>query len=354
MSAIDDESPPEDFLERYLEKLEEWGRDIKTVDNYELAFGHFEEFLEERSEELEKDLSVENVTRKDANAFMDYLLEQDFARSTGKTYLGKVFQMYQYWNGQGFVEVNPFQEPLRRRKNQFSISNNKHRREISMQEMAEFVRSIEHPLEHVLVMTLSKTGKRVSEISNLDMRDVHIDHPRVKQQFPELRPEIENRPDTLYFADKHEMVAGKVTNGEERNYGNKSVNATIYPIEPELKQALIQYIAIRPPSSSPAKPLFVASTNAKDSTEERLSSSAIEHRIKRLVQPRGWHKKGASDNVTPHYFRSWWGTYFEDAVEDRGLVKYLRGDRGDITDEYRQNWGSMTRDKYLNNIFKFY
>lgn len=251
-------------------------------------------------------------------------------------------------------EVNPMALALETEK--FGNNTSGMRREISVEEMAEYLTTIDHLLDHTLTLTLAKTGGRAAEVSNLDARDLYIDHAGIQRDYPRHRTILNGRPDSLYIAPADEMREGKVVNGEERTASNKRKRGTIIPIDDELKQALTHLLTIRTRSESPAAPVFtipIGRGNAE--LGGRLTPEALGHRVKRNTEEYGWWHEGAGveTNVTPHYFRHFFTIHMGERTKDDAFVKFLRGDvGGDIIGTYTHAWGDKVETTYRENIYK--
>jgi len=217
--------------------------------------------------------------------------------------------------------------------------------------MREFVAGIRHPLHRALVVALLKTGMRVGELCNLDLRDLAIDDEEVRETFAlGTRPASPDRPNSLY-------VTPDATVGEElkrggRTASNKRKRATVIPIDDELMGTLKRWLAVRPDGPSSADPLFVGTA---EGWGERLDPQAVRHVVERYAREAGWYRTGggAAENVTPHYFRHFFTTHLRDRTGDRGVVKYLRGDvADDVIDTYTHNWGDQVRETYEANVYQ--
>ncbi|PSQ34016.1 hypothetical protein BRD11_04495, partial [Halobacteriales archaeon SW_12_69_24] len=209
-----------------------------------------------------------------------------------------------------------------------SIDADPARREIAVEEMRSFLASFGHPLQRAVVGTLLKTGMRVGECCNLDLRDLHLDDRDVQAAYPATRRgALDGRPDSVFVPAAPER--GVVYNGEERTASNKRQRDTVIPVDSELKRLLKAWLAIRPDTESSA--LF--RSTAEWGT--RTTPSMVRTFVTGHAREFGWHRPGgdASENVTPHYFRHFFTTHLRDRTGDRGIVKYLRGDvASDIID----------------------
>jgi integrase len=215
--------------------------------------------------------------------------------------------------------------------------------------MRAFVADISHPLERAVVVTLLKTGMRVGELCNLDVRDLNLEDQGPRPPVP-VRAALDGRPNSLYVAAS--PARGTVVNGEERTASNKRKRDTTVPVDDELAAVLRRWLAIRPDSQSDAEPLFLSTSG---SWGQRLTPDMVHHAVENHARERGWYRDGggAEENVTPHYFRHFFTTHLRDRTGDRGVVKYLRGDVAqDVIDTYTHEWGNRIRAVYESNIYR--
>jgi len=325
----------------FLEDMGFHGKSERTRGAYERVLRSFETFLEQRG------ASAADAGRRDCLAWVSSL-RGDLADSTVATYASYVHRFYAYMSQVGELDENPMSLVVEEMDE--SIDTDPARREIDVPRMRAFVSEIDHPLERALVVTLLKTGVRVGELCNLDLRDVAIDAPELDGAY-ELggRAHLDGRTDTL-FVDP-EMSRGETVNGEERTASNKRKRVTLIPIDGELKHVLVRWLAIRPDTRSPADPLFVSTG---DAWGERVTPEMVRAVVTDHATDAGWYEPGAgaTENVTPHYFRHFFTTHLRDRTGDRGIVKYLRGDvADDIIDTYTHNWGDQVREVYTESIY---
>jgi integrase len=229
-----------------------------------------------------------------------------------------------------------------------SIDADPARREISVPQMRSFLGSVGHPLERGLIGTLLKTGMRVGECCNLDLRDVYLQDSEVREAYPvEPRGALDGRPDSIFVSS--DPARGEVHNGEERTASNKRKRGTVIPVDEELKWLLKAWLAVRPDTDSPA---LVCSTSEWG---KRATPSMVRSTVAERAGQQGWYREGggAAENVTPHYFRHFFTTHLRDRTGDRGVVKYLRGDvASDVIDTYTHSWGDRVREVYEENIYR--
>jgi site-specific recombinase XerD len=330
-------------IEYFLEDLTYHGKSDRTLDAYERVLRRFERFLEH-----ERGVSDPRAAdRRDCLAWV-HELRTDASQSTIATYASYLHRFYAYMTQVGEFEANPM--ALVMEELDESIDKDPARRDISIGRMRTFVAGITHPLERAVVVTLLKTGMRVGELCNLDLRDINLADADVDDAYQiEPRVQLEDRPNTLYVAA--DVDRGAVVNGEERSASNKRQRDTLVPVDAELHREIKRYLAIRPDAVSLSEPLFLSN---KDQWGHRLKTEWARSIVTEHARRAGWYRDGggAAENVTPHYFRHFFTTHLRDRTGDRGIVKYLRGDVAeDVIDTYTHNWGDRVREIYEANIY---
>ncbi|WP_247000514.1 tyrosine-type recombinase/integrase [Halosolutus gelatinilyticus] len=329
-------------VEYFLQDIEHHGRNERTAAAYERVLTDYEAFLEERFDEAPAEASY-----RDCMAYI-HELRSTHSESTVATYASYLNRFYGYLERVGHADENPMTVVLEEMTE--SIEANPTRRDITLPEMRSFVAGIRHPLHHALVVTLLKTGIRAGELCNLDLIDLNLDH---EAQTRQPRAHIAGRPDSLFVSSEH--TYGRESGGERRQASNKRKRETVIPIDDELKDALVRWLAIRPDrppkSGRSADPLFLGTA---DRWGRRLTPNIVHHTVEMYARDAGWYRTGggASENVTPHYFRHFFTTHLRDRTGDRGIVQYLRGDvASDVIDTYTHNWGDRVRETYLEHIY---
>ncbi|GAB3026147.1 tyrosine-type recombinase/integrase [Natronobiforma cellulositropha] len=331
-----------DPIEYFLDDQRYHGKSERTVEAYERVLRRFERFVESAAEGA---VTPATADRRQCMAWV-HSLRATLEDSTVATYASYVHRFYDYMTQVGVLESNPMVLVLAEMPE--SIDTNPTRRELSVAQMRGFVGSITHPLERALVVTLLKTGMRVGECCNLDLRDLNVAADGLSLEWTP-RVEIDARPASLYVDD--EPARGAVVNGEQRTASNKRKRSTVVPVDSELEGVLREWLAIRPDPVSPAEPLFL---DTGESWGQRVTPADVRYVVERHARAHGWYRTGggASENVTPHYFRHFFTTHLRDRTGDRGVVKYLRGDvASDVIDTYTHNWGDQVRSVYERNIY---
>ncbi|MFB6299317.1 MAG: tyrosine-type recombinase/integrase [Halobacteriales archaeon] len=337
-----DEPTIEDPIGYFLQDLTYHGKTERTQTAYERVLRDFESFLD-----TTLDSSVETASQRECMAYV-HSLRETHAESTVATYASYLHRFYAYLTEAGVFTENPM--ALVTSEMDESIDTDPARREIDVPAMRQFVAGMAHPLDRALIITLLKTGMRVGELCNLDLRDLYLDDEEVTNAYPVApRGQLNGRPDSIYVAS--EPSRGQEYNGETRIASNKRKRPTVIPVDAELKAALKGYLAIRPTARSAAEPVFCST---RSNWGERLTPRIIRRIVTNHAAAVGWYESGgnAEENVTPHYFRHFFTTHLRDRTGDRGIVKYLRGDVAeDIIDTYTHNWGDRVRERYEAAIY---
>jgi len=346
MSSLDPDADAGDIDEPvayFLQDLTYHGRSDRTREAYRRVLDRFEAFLAAEFDGID----VTTAGHRECLAWV-HTLREGSAESTVATYASYLHRFYDYMAQVGLLEENPM--ALVMTEMEEGIDADPSRRDVSIPGMRRFVRGITHPLDRAVVLTLLKTGMRVGELCNLDLRDLALPDPGIRSAYDAgTRGQLDGHDRTL-FVDA-DVLRGQVVNGEERDASNKRKRSTLVPIDDELAGVLRRWLAVRPDTPSASSPLF-AST--RDAWGKRLTPEMVRSIVESHARERGWYRTGggAAENVTPHYFRHFFTTHLRDRTGDRGVVKYLRGDVAeDIIDTYTHNWGDRVREVYEANVY---
>ena len=341
-SDIDD---GEDLVAYFLQDMEYHGRSERTCNWYARVLRQFEQFTFSNGKQID---SLREVSSRHCLMWL-HTLREKHSPGTIATYASCINRFYSYMMSVDMMSSNPMSIVMEEMDE--SIEADPERRDIPLEQMRSFVADISHPLDRALVLTLLKTGMRVGELANLDLRDVNLATDYLENDtLPTCRPQITGKEDSLYIAN--DISRGERINGERRTASNKRRRSTIVPIDDELGTALEYWLAIRPDPISDADPLFL---NISDEWGSRITPSIVRSRVKNHATEMDWYAEGgdATQNVTPHYFRHFFTTHLRDRTGDRGIVKYLRGDvADDVLDTYTHNWGDRVRETYEAHIYR--
>ncbi|NIC00668.1 tyrosine-type recombinase/integrase [Halobacterium sp. R2-5] len=332
----------DDPIATFIDEIELYGRSATTISDYETTLGQFRRHLEDRG------VTVAEATRQDCLRWIQSLRDSGYADGSIRTKAVHVNRFYGYMVQAGAFDENPMMVVMEEMSERGDSAPT--RRRVSVPEMQAFIDDIRNPLHRAIVLTLAKTGIRVGELCNLDLRDVHLDHPASTEYYGvQPRAAVRDRSNTLFVAS--DIDVGDVVNGGERTEGNKRHRDTRIPVDEELQRALVEWLAVRPDVPGDGEPLFV---NISTAYGERLTSGMVRSYVTALARERGWYTTGAGveENVTPHYFRHFFTTQMRRRTGEGYLVKYLRGDVGDVMDRYTHNWEELVREPYLEHSFR--
>ncbi|MFC7212650.1 tyrosine-type recombinase/integrase [Saliphagus sp. GCM10025334] len=329
-----------DPIATFIEEMELYGRSETTVNDYETTLRQFDDHLGQET--------LDNADRLDCLRWIQGLRDDGYAPGSIRTKAVHLNRFYGYMAQVGTFDANPMVVVMEEMSEKGDSSPT--RRHVTVEQMSEFVDGIKHPLRRALVTLLVKTGMRAGEACNLDLRDVHLDHAAIREhRSTPVRAAIRDHPDTLFVSST--IGVGSVVNDEKRVDGNKRHRDTRIPIDEELRDALVRWLAVRPDPISDADPLFVSLSRDYG---ERLTSDAVRAHVRSVAEGWGWYAEGAGpeENVTPHYFRHFFTTEMRNRLGDAYVVKYVRGDVGDVMDRYTHNWEELVEAPYRNNIFR--
>ncbi|MCU4976019.1 site-specific integrase [Halobacteria archaeon AArc-m2/3/4] len=346
-NAIRSREDGESYVDYYLDfQLHEGS----TEDGYYTAWGHLEDFVEREG------LTVEEVGLKEAIEFCEYLKARDIGEVTAEMYVLKLSNLVTWLIEKGEADHNPYASALA--KGPFEYDKESTQRRVPIDELKKAIQDTGHPFTLTLVVLLLKTGIRIAEATNLDYRDVHLDHP-IAETMDEPREEIGDKPDSIYIDSS--ISAEQTHNGEKRMDGNKPNSYRAIPIDEELKRVLVWYIALTPPSPSKANPLL-RQTNGF--IGKRYSTEVARNKFNEWSANNDWHAgEQKSTNVSPHWCRHWFSTTLRQRIpseevligEVKDYVGALRGDTDSRTvDTYTHDWSEKEwiREAYLNNVPK--
>jgi len=312
----------DDFVREFLEELEIKGRSSTTIHNYELILRQFEQYLKRNK------IHVGKVTDRDVFLWKKELEGRGLSDSTLEMYLTSLASLY------NFLIKSPLYphvyNPASKVRGGIRLNSDGRttRRDITVKEMADFVRFIKHPRDRAMVVLLLKTGIRRTELANLKVQHIALDD-NLRGKHSTLKP-------MSIFVDS-------------KTPGSKRKRDTVIPIDDECVRALSTWMAIRPGVKSDA--LFVQLNYGDDICGERVT-----RRVRKWAREYGWWDPDAdlTTNVTPHYFRHFFTSHMRKRGMDVPLLAYLRGDTGkSVMDIYTHYSRDDIREQYDRCIYKF-
>lgn len=299
------------------------------------------------------DLEVEDV--KD---WYQFLSEDGVKETTIKTYASNVVRILDDLRSENYISGThtPFVDA------KDSTDWNKSRKEFLEVPFDEFISSINRiksPIRLVVIALFAKTGIRLSELTNLDERDVVLEHP-ISSALDDPRYELQEISNAIYIDSSIKKY--KKHNGVVRRYPNKHSSTRTIPIDDELVELLGWYLSMRTIPESPAKPIFVAESSSGNKTNEeyvehdnrpiigvgtRRSPAAIRDEIYAFAKKNGYYRKGKRRGMYPHWFRHFFVTQMrantnQDEIPIGTVKQFAKGLRGDsdadTIDTYTHKW----------------
>jgi len=285
------EHPIEQFLKTKRKELTPG-----DVDKKEHVIRRFEQYLlKEIAPGVDANISgVRDAIEEDVQSFCSNDLEPDtnLTDSTIRTQLEALNQFYRVLNRKNAFAGNPVTIPLEKFRKTHDLDVD--RPHIPFSRMQRFVNWLSRPFSRAFWLCGLKHGTRFSEVINIDLRCLHLDHPvfwtLIENHDVRLDPRIRNKPDTLLiyegFNEGDEIpnkdTPGPETEGEIRDAakGNKRKEdgGSILPVDSELKTALIEWLLVRPPTYGlTVNPLFVI--GGSYNTAHRPSGTTINTRL---------------------------------------------------------------------------
>lgn len=343
---IRDREEGESYVEYFLDHVD---LQEQTESTYRVSWNRLAEFAER------KEYPIEKIGEERAREFCDELKQDDdLKEKIAERYVNRISLVVDWLIENGKADYNPYSPFLpsaRTRSNgyfDYDTESSTEKLEVPLNELRDAIQSISRPELLVYVVLLVKTGIRMSEALNIDYEDIHLDHP-IADRMPQPRREILNKPDTLYIDSS--INQGEEYRGEKRERGNKPDSSRAIPIDQELKDTLVWWIAMTTPSSSGTNPLFTVTSNRHG---ERLHSSTLRDLLREWAVEHEFHGENmAHFGVSAHWFRHWLSTILRSRISEdeviMGSVKdYVAGLRGDSDNStiatYTQEWDQIKKD----------
>ncbi len=315
-----------DFISYFIEDMEAYGKSSSTLYEYERVLRDFDDFT---------DTHHARASRRDCMGYISDLRSRGLSASTVSTYASYLHRFYSY-----LVKADEFphsNNPMALVTEEMSegIDKNPQRRELSVTDVTEFLKTVNHPRDRCILVTLFKTGMRAGELSNLKLEDISL---------------TTDLDDEFGLGGNARLSRNSLLVVSDRD-GNKRLRDTLIPIDDELRKELVRWLRVRPETDSDA--VFVSLSRASETGS--LSPEAVSSLMRKYTQPYGWWEEGRSleENVTPHYCRHFFTTHLREASGDDALIKYLRGDvGGDVIETYTHQWGDNVRESYEKYIYR--
>jgi len=247
-----------------------------------------------------------------------------------KSKLFRVNAAYEWMQEHGQIpaptDLNPFQKWLKRGVLE-TDSERKYPR-VSLEELREKVRGITNIRERAITVTQLKLGCRSTELANIRLSEITIEHDELREHYTEMgtHPEVKPYENVVYIPSDRD--------------GNKREVDTILPLDEETRQAIVDWLLICP-------------DNGKDSVffsdkGKQLNRSDIYHFWKKYWWPEyEYDEDDYYDSITPHWCRHHFTTWWSNQGVPETKRRYMRGDR---TNEYNEQRSAM--DNYVHEYFE--
>lgn len=327
---------PNESIDEFYIRLRGDEIDDETAHNVRISFGALNEYLDE------KGIQLTQMKKEDVLDWCKWLITHRGVRqSTANNYLNNVTRPIIKLKKDNYIggKDSPFEDA--RNTKPFDFESGAVWPEISYDRFTSAVVDIRDPRTFTATLTMCKTGLRISELCNIDERDVALEHP-ISDILTDPRREIANRSNVLYVDSS--INSGEEHNGETREKSNKSMSTRKIPIDKELVDTLAWYLALRPRRKATGQPIFVSYTDPT----ERVGPDIIREKITQFAEDHGFNDRLS---ISPHFFRHWYVTQMRNNLSmiepdklpgtPKRIVKGLRGDSDDDTiDIYTHDWSA--------------
>jgi len=221
---------------------------------------------------------------------------------------------YEFLIAEELIEYNPILQFRKYYLRKYKKDNDSEiRKLISVEEASKLVNSVLDTRDRCILVLLFKTGMRIGELRQLDVKDIDIDKGTIH-----LKQTAKRTNRLLYLDDEAISVLSRWLATRKNRLG----------------------------SDSPA--LFISKRGT------RMKNRSIELITMKHAERIGLHDPNSSkleDRFTPHCCRHWFVTHLLRAGMSRDFVKELRGDtRGEAIDIYNHIDPKELRESYLAHI----
>jgi integrase/recombinase XerD len=302
------------------------------------------------------DRHVACPSTKHAGMFIDQLIAEDLSQNYTKRILRVISNMFDYWakhpnmpHGTGAAEgYNPIDAAVMFKEENINDICDKKKSvpRITIEELGHRLRGVKNLLHRSVITTQFKYGLRASQICNLQLSEVKINHEELNELYPALGTHQRIRDlddDVIYFASRDETP------------GVKSARPTVMPMDRETRRLLVKYLRQRPPVDLPW--LFI-----NNATGNQLRTEYINESMWKPVFHPEYSETEEFRPVTSHYGRHRFTTYWKKEIDiNRELLKYMRGDKqseqnesnSDALDMYVHTYYEDIKDRFLSDIYTF-
>ncbi|MFP4188903.1 MAG: tyrosine-type recombinase/integrase, partial [Halobacteriales archaeon] len=152
-----------DYIEEFAADMRAYGKSPSTVYEYERVLRDFDDFL---------DGGHADATRRDCMRYVAHLRDTELSGSSIATYASYVHRFYAYLVKAAEYPHDSNPMALVTDEMDESVDKNPRRRELTVDDVTDFIRTVNHPRDRCMLVLLFKTGLRAGELANLDLRHV--------------------------------------------------------------------------------------------------------------------------------------------------------------------------------------
>jgi integrase/recombinase XerD len=207
-----------------------------TISNYTTPIGQWKAFIKRH------DRHPACPSERHVREFITYLRkERDNSDSTIKPKIRHLNSIFEYWQSDAAFPhddgFNPFAKELK--KGYLSPENAKEPPRVSVPELREKLQGVNHWRDRTVIVTQLKLGLRASELCNIKLSEINIQHQELQDHYDEIgtHRRVRDRPNSVYIPPDREL--------------NKSSVPRVLPLDDELRLLLIEYLLVRPDNGKP-------------------------------------------------------------------------------------------------------
>lgn len=239
---------------------------------------------------------------------------------------------YKWWQAKRQFDIpaeyNPFQVVMQEGDLENSSQMERNYQRVSLDEVRSKVKEVTNIRERALMVAALKLGARSTELANINLREINIEHPGVNEHYPELgtHPKNEEYSNSVFIPSERE--------------GNKREVDTILPLDEETRQVIVDWLLIRPDNGKDA--LFFTDKG------KRPAHNDIAYFWRNYWWPEyEYDEEDEFDSITPHWARHFFTTWWSNEGIPRDQSKYMRGDK---TNEYNEKRSAI--DNYVHEHYE--
>lgn len=336
----------ETLIEYYI-SVREKQIESNTKISVESAWKELKQFIDSSDAWMIDITDNEDIENIEANTVIDWIEHQrNYNKDSSiSTQVNALSGMVNWLNDRSVASGNPF--AVARGNIEFDIEPTS-KVEIKDDDLRVAILDINNPLTLTIVVVLLKTGLRIAELTNLDERDVNLDHP-ISERLEANRPELIGKPNTVYV-DSSISDTDIANDDNDRMDSSKPASTRIVPLDDDVIDVLGWYLSLRPAPDSDLNPIFVNEKGGGAKACTRISVTTAREKFNEWADANNWYDANNTGSVKPHWCRHWFTTTIRtnidaDMIEvgnEDDYLDYLRGDTSSGTkgDYIQMGWGN--------------